>query len=420
MSAQPTSAPLSQLLEKLRISLHVAFASLLGFALVQSLLDRDPTGSLSWTHHTAILSVAAVLAAIYVAGTSWENNYAAGRTMHHPQKWTLPWLGTVVGLWVILVAMSPHFVWLLFPLVFIILTVASPVVGTLLVLASWAIVAFMPIVTGRSTGIAGVVGPAVGVLFAVIVYLTYQTLVREAEHHRDIADQLRDTRDLLLSAENQAGRLAERERLSREIHDTLAQGFNSIVLLSRAASTALTQDRTEDASHQLATITETARENLTQARALVRGSAPAVTSVPLALALRQLADDTAQRQHALGMNTQIEVNAEDGGAEPPLRVRVALVRVAQEAVSNAVTHGKASYVRLTLSVWESGVMLDIFDNGHGFDPTTVHLTADSGFGLPGMRQRVAELNGDFTVDSSTTGTLITAQIPLSASPEVTR
>lgn len=403
-----TRAPLAQLLETLRLTVHLAFAVLLVVTLLQFFADPPSTARLA-----TVSTLSGVLAVVYVCGTVWENRYAGGRTRRDPGALSLLWLAVVLGLWVTLVALTADAVWLLFPLVFIILALTGPVAGTVTVAVCWAVVAVVPLSTGQRTGIGGVVGPAIGVLFAGVTYWTYRRLTGEAEHHRQIAEQLVATRDRLLAAENQAGRLAERERLTREIHDTLAQGFNSVLLLSRAARTALDQGRGQDAADQLSVITTTAHDNLVQTRALVAGGARP-DSVPLTAALRQLAQDATRRARALGSTTAVDTDVEDvpaDGAGLPAPVAGALLRVAQEAVANAVDHAGASRIRVTLGVWDTEATLDVFDDGHGFDPGTVQRTASGGYGLTGMRRRMTELGGEFTVDSSPSGTVVAVRVP---------
>ena len=205
---------LAQLLETLRLSVHLAFAALLVVALVQFLAR-----GYSPTHQAAVVALTALLAVVYLAGTVWENRFAAGRTTRDLRRLTGPWLSVVLGLWVLLVVLSADAVWLLFPLVFVTLALTGPWTGGLTVAACWAVVAVVPVLTEQRTGVGGIIGSGIGVLFAALTYWTYLRLTREAEHHRQIAEQLRATRDRLLAAENQAGRLAERERFSREIHD---------------------------------------------------------------------------------------------------------------------------------------------------------------------------------------------------------
>lgn len=408
------TTPLDRLLETLRLALHLVFAALLVVSLVQFLASdatADATDA-SPTRRVAVIILTALLAVVYLAGT------VAGQTTHGLRRFALPWLAVVLGLWLVLVVLSADAVWLLFPLVFVVLSLTGSVAGALAVVGCWVVAAGVPLITGQRSGVGGVLGPAIGVLFAGLAYWTYLRLTREVEHHRQVAEQLVATRDRLLAAENQAGRLAERERLSREIHDTLAQGFNSVLLLSRAARTAIDQGRTGDATDQLSVITATAHDNLIQTRVLVAEGAEgtestestestaAVTATPLAASLRRLTRDATRRARALGASTTVDLDAEEAEATAlPAPVAEALLRVAQEAVTNAVDHAGASRIRVTLGVWDTEATLDVFDDGCGFDPASVQRTELGGYGIAGMRDRVTALGGEFTVDSTVSGTV---------------
>ena len=103
-----------------------------------------------------------------------------------------------------------------------------------------------------------VLGPAFGAAFAVVTGLAYRALYLEAESQRLAAEELRRTRAELARSQHDAGTLAERARLAREIHDTLAQGFSSIVLMGRSAEKALDDGDTATARDRLRTVQETA------------------------------------------------------------------------------------------------------------------------------------------------------------------
>nr|WP_227659088.1 MULTISPECIES: sensor histidine kinase [unclassified Corynebacterium] len=266
-----------------------------------------------------------------------------------------------------------------------------------------------PVLSGApSWGLGGLLGPLLGVAFASACYFAYRALHREAARHRRIAADLAAAQEQLLFAENQAGRLAERERLSRDIHDTLAQGFNSIVLFSRACEKNLRAlgdganpgIRLDTALKQLRTIEAVAAENLTEARRLVAGSAPETRD--LSRALTDLGTRVTQR-HGL----PVEVIAPDRTTRSlPAPTASALLRVAQEALTNTVRHAHASRARLTVNAWEHHITLDVFDDGTGFDPTAVQ-----GYGLPGIRSRLREIGGTLAIDSSPHGTVLTARVP---------
>ncbi|MFI6284126.1 sensor histidine kinase [Streptomyces sp. NPDC051018] len=250
-----------------------------------------------------------------------------------------------------------------------------------------------------------VVAVPLGFAGGVLLGLAYRVLTAESEAraHR-LADELHQARQRLAEIEAEAlreqGATEERERLSREIHDTLAQGFASIVVLAGAARTALESDP-ERTAQQLRSIEQTARENFAEARVLV-GSAPSsgLTPGPVSLTLRRVLDRFAE-------DTDIRVNAELGEVSCDQPTRIALLRCLQESLANVRKHAGASTVAVVLARRSYGVELEVTDDGSGFV-----VEESRGFGLDGMRKRLAELGGELTVTSSIgDGTLVLAVIP---------
>jgi len=227
-------------------------------------------------------------------------------------------------------------------------------------------------------------------------------IIDQSAERAELIAQLERTRAELGEANREAGRLAERDRLASEIHDTIAQGFTSIVMLVQAAE-AVIGDDTDRARKQLDLIARTARENLAEARALVSGLAPAaLAAAPLADALARLADRAGEES---GVRATFEVRGEPRplgtGAE------VVLLRVCQEALANVRRHAGASSAQVVLSYCDNEVSLEVSDDGTGFNaelPTT-------GYGLRGMRARVSEIGGELTVHSvAGNGTTVLAEV----------
>ncbi|MFE2151502.1 sensor histidine kinase [Streptomyces lavendulae] len=212
--------------------------------------------------------------------------------------------------------------------------------------------------------------------------------------------ELAVTQEELAAAYQQQGAAEERERLAREIHDTLAQGFASIVVLAEAARAATVTDPVRCAE-QLTSIEQTARENLAEARVLV-GSAPESGVAPgsLATTLRRTLDRFVQ-------DTGLTVTAELPETDLDQRTRVALLRCTQESLANVRKHAGASTVGVVLTELAGGVELEITDDGRGFV-----VEESRGFGLDGMRRRLAELDGELAVTSSLgDGTRVLASLP---------
>ena len=223
---------------------------------------------------------------------------------------------------------------------------------------------------------------------------------RSTERQERLAAELAVTQEELTAVYQQQGAAVERERLAREIHDTLAQGFASIVVLAEAARAVTVTDPVRCAE-QLTSIEQTARENLAEARVLV-GSAPesGVASDSLAVTLRRILDRFVQ-------DTGLTVTAELADTELDQRTRVALLRCTQESLANVRKHSAASTVGVVLTAHAGGVELEITDDGCGFVVEESH-----GFGLDGMRRRLAELDGELAVTSSLgDGTRVLARLP---------
>ncbi|MFD7065307.1 sensor histidine kinase [Streptomyces sp. NPDC059906] len=220
------------------------------------------------------------------------------------------------------------------------------------------------------------------------------------ERQEQLTAELAVTQEELVAVYQQQGAAEERERIAREIHDTLAQGFASIVVLAEAARAVTVTDPAR-CVEQLTSIEQTARENLAEARVLV-GSAPESGVAPgsLAATLRRTLDRFVQ-------DTGLTVTAELRDMELDQRTRVALLRCTQESLANVRKHSGASTVGVILTELAGVVELEITDDGCGF------LVEDShGFGLDGMRRRLAELDGELAVTSSLgDGTRILASLP---------
>ncbi|WP_115685642.1 sensor histidine kinase [Corynebacterium senegalense] len=362
----------SRVLVFLRVSLHVLVAVLLVVGLYSAW--RTP-----W-----LLVIAGIFSVVYLAGTVWHNeNYPYSR----PAAWA--WLVAVCALWVALALASPAFVWLEFPLVILSIYLLPLAPG---VLVSAAILAFTVSITYPMSGVGGVIGPTIGTLLAVFIVLSYKALRGEAEHYKQIAHKLHAAQMELAAAEHEAGVNQERARLSREVHDTMAQGLSSIVLLGRALDKQITDD---DARRTLDTIRRTAADNLAEARRFVAVNAG--PREPLPQRIERLARAAEERQRALGAPLTVRVNAADVG-EPVASISE---RVVREGLSNVVQHANATEAVVTVDMLGDVVTVDVFDNGRG-------ITGPEGFGLNGLRARVEESGGELTVE----GNVLAATIPL--------
>ncbi|MFF3016654.1 histidine kinase [Streptomyces sp. NPDC057939] len=238
---------------------------------------------------------------------------------------------------------------------------------------------------------------------SVLVALLTPRALELRDERAQLRAELASTQLSLAEAHRLQGAAEERERLAREIHDTLAQGFASIIVLAEAARSGLADDPARSA-RQLLSIEQTARENFAEARILV-GSAPQSGLAPgsVAATLRRTLDRFTE-------DTGLPVTADLEDVECDQPTRIALLRCTQESLANVRKHADASAVDVVLAQRPYGVELEITDDGRGF------VVADSrGFGLNGMRKRLAELGGDLTLTSSLgDGTRVLALIPTNA------
>jgi signal transduction histidine kinase len=223
----------------------------------------------------------------------------------------------------------------------------------------------------------------------------------------------------LVQEARQAGISRERQRLAREIHDTLAQGFTSIVMhLTAAEMNQSSAFENEACAQHLEEARHTARESLADARRLVWALRPeALDRHSLPEALRRLAEEWS-REHG------VEASAITTGTQCQLipEVEVALMRIAQEALTNIRKYARASRVNITLSYLGENVVLDVLDDGIGFDPTQLKTEVGAldtgGFGLVGMRERVEQLGGTLLIESAPgEGTTLVVELPVTGGSE---
>ena len=209
----------------------------------------------------------------------------------------------------------------------------------------------------------------------------------------------------LLVQAREAGAGDERQRLAREIHDTLAQGLTGIITQLEAAQ----QTRAEaERERRITNAKRLARDSLAEARRSVQALRP--QALEDARLPEALAAEGARWSATSGVNAEVEVTGEARPLHP--EVEVTLLRVAQEALANVAKHAGASRAGVTLSYMGDVVTLDVRDDGAGFAPGAEPSPAGGGFGLIAMRQRVQRLAGQLEVESEPgAGTAISASVP---------
>ncbi|UKA62854.1 sensor histidine kinase [Arthrobacter sp. FW306-04-A] len=416
VAAQPSGAAV--ILRVLRVSLHVGFAVLLLVAVL-----RLVAAGLSPLATAAGLVLALLLAAVYLVGTFLEKRHALNPKRLDPKPYAWWWLAVVCFLWLLLMFISPDFAWMAFPLFFLQLHVLPRRLALPGIAASTALLIAAMWFHNRGAGadalqLPMVLGPVLGAAFAVVTGLAYRALYVEGENQRLAAEELRRTRAELARSQHDAGVLAERERLAREIHDTLAQGFSSIVLMGRSAERALDAGDDAAARDRLRTVRETAASNLAEARNFVRELRPPdLEESGLADTLRRLCAKTEAEAAARGAMLRCRFELQGTPVPLPNPYQTTLLRAAQSSLANVWAHAHANTAVVTLSFLDAEVTMDVFDDGVGFDsvaPAAAEARGDgTGVGLKSLRERLAALDGTLDVESAPgEGTVVAVRLPL--------
>ena len=406
MSFYPTSAPYlesgHQLITSpaiLRWGQHVVTAILLAVVVLRGL----STEASLWP----VLLAAALFAGWYVAGFV----RMAVRGEAKLPSW---WIAVLLAIWVASLWTTPEFMWLAFSL-WLLLGHQLPLLPSILwSLVLYAFTIMTPYLHNGQSSLASVVGPLVGGLFAWGISRGYLQR-RDAEIRSKLVDSLMraqqemaDLQEELARSQHEAGIAAERTRLAREIHDTVAQQLSSIGLHAKAATAAADPQTALDA---LARIDELSGQSLNDLRRIIAALAPAeLDTQALAGALeRVLASFETDSKVATRLNIEEGIPALDPG------IQIALLRTAQSALSNVRRHAQATRVSLSLGVLANEVRMDIVDDGIGFDVESPRhgATPAGGFGLTAMTQRLGELGGGLDIESSPgEGTALCAHLPM--------
>ncbi|MGV8912562.1 MAG: sensor histidine kinase [Rhodoglobus sp.] len=247
---------------------------------------------------------------------------------------------------------------------------------------------------------------ALSLLFSLALGLWITQISKLSDQRRDLVHELQSTRAELAAVSRDAGVSSERERLAREIHDTIAQDLTGLVLVAQRARRELDNNHPAAAAEQLELIEDNARAALAEARALVTASAPVgLTGEGITSALERLAERYSRE-------TELTVTVDAGQLSAIAReTEVVVLRCAQEALANVRKHASATHVTIAVTADDSTLTISVTDDGIGFDPASAH----TGFGLEGMSERLTLVNGQLDIDSSGAGTTLRATIPQGAS-----
>lgn len=318
-------------------------------------------------------------------------------------------MGDVV-LWYVLLTISPafYFVSFGFGLIFYLLPIPYAAFATLSIIMGIICNQVADSGAGLSLtdpliwvfGLIGVSAVAMGVWISAIV--------GQSIRRRDLINQLEQTQAELAASEHRRGILEERQRLAREIHDTLTQGFTSIVIHLEAADQALSGDPDTLKKH-MDRARETARNSLDQARRVVHDLRPdLLEQFSLPDALKRVTDRWSEA-------TDIKATTTITGDLIPLHpnIEVILLRAAQESLNNIHKHAQATSAQLTVSYMGDVIILDVKDNGIGLN-NAPKSPLSGGYGLRAMKERVKHYGGSVELESDPgEGTTVVVTIPLS-------
>ncbi|NUT48446.1 MAG: sensor histidine kinase, partial [Saccharothrix sp.] len=333
---------------RLNAAMHAGFFLLLAASVARFVAGHGLSGATP-----LILWLTGALALVYVAGVlSW-----AGLGARRPV-----WLAAVIAIWLALVVAAPSFAWCAVPLFFVCLQVLRPrtVTVVVVVLTVATILAQLRIASRFDPSI--VLAP---VAVALMATMTFLQLDRDRVRLGELVDDLLRARADLARSQHTAGVVQERERLAREIHDTLAQGLSSMRMLLQAALRSWETDPDVAKGHVTRAV-DAAGDNLAEARRFVHDlSSPRLDGAELSGPLRDLAE---QAGAAAGLTVRFETSGDPYPLAPA--VEAGLLRVAQGALANVVEHAGADQAAVTLTYLADRVVLDVRDDGAGFDPAT--------------------------------------------------
>lgn len=384
----------------MRIAQHVLALILVLIAVLRSFSTGD---SSLW-----VISIGIVLLA-------WDATwFLADRGM---RKWFTPttWIVGFTILWLFSVVISAEFIWIAFLLWLLAGHQFSLKVGIAYSGLIFAVVVLAPLLHFDALNFASVIGPAIGGLFAFGISRGYLQLLHSAREREELLASLQSAQleflllqDELAVTQRESGAIEERTRIARDLHDTIAQSLTSIRLLAHASTSQV------DAAQAIMTlqhIETIAKESLVDVRKILDELVPAeLENTQIAIAIQNMLERLRQE---FGVQFELHIDSE----LPKIRadVEVALLRTTQSALANIRLHSRANRIVVELFNRSNQLRLTISDNGVGFDTAdweTSPTKESQKFGLRLMRDRLRELGGSLSINSSPeTGTSVSVSLP---------
>lgn len=293
--------------------------------------------------------------------------------------------------------------------------VAYPLVWTIAVSTRRALVANVSLATAVGIGMflssGSLAQAAITAAFSLAGSLAIGLWITQIEtvssQRQALVDELRAAQNQIALLNREAGVTGERERLAREIHDTIAQDLTGLVMLAERTRRELGNSNTDAAAQHLESLENGARSALAETRSLVAATAAlGLEAGGIAQALERLGE---RFQRETGIAVSVEAKPASGIDRDS---EVVLLRCAQEGLANVRKHAGATEASVVLGTRGGMARLTISDDGAGFDPNV----PSGGFGLSGMRERLALVSGNLRVTSKPGhGTVLEAELPIGVS-----
>jgi len=333
-------------------------------------------------------------------------------------EWEWPWAGYVVGqslllALITLVSRDPALwllllVWLLGDAVGVWQQARAIAVSVVFYLVA-AIVALLAAV-GWQTTLDWFAATLPTAAFIMVISALYRRQVDAREEAQELVTELAAANRQISAYAQEVERLTltqERQRMARELHDTLAQGVAGMIMQLEAANSHLTNGRHDRAQTIVQDTLSRARTTLAEARAAIDNLRTQEKPAPFG---QQLAAFCAEWQRGTGIACDYRIETETADSLTPTQ-QEHVERMVSEALTNVAKHAQATAVTLDLHQEDKQLHLTISDNGQGFDPNAV---PDQGhYGLRGLRERVRLLNGTVTIETATgQGATIRVSFPL--------
>ncbi|UVI35604.1 sensor histidine kinase [Brevibacterium spongiae] len=325
-------------------------------------------------------------------------------------KW---WLIVLAAAWLCTLLVSAEFIWVAFLLWLLAGHLFSLRIAVVFTALTYIATIVAPLAHYGQVPTPSIIGSLIGAVFALGLSRGYIELLREGRRREELLRSLElahqnllDLQDELALTQRHAGEIQERTRVSRDIHDTIAQSISSIRLIAHAEAERTTDDH---AGEVLAQVEDLAAQSSRDVRRIIAALAPAeLEDGALTAAIRRL---LARLEEDSSISGRLDIDE----TLPTLsaEAEVALLRTAQSALANVRQHSQASRVLVSLMDLDGAIRMDIVDDGVGMaDPEKRQRNPESGFGLGFIASRMRELGGELVIESTPgSGFAISATLP---------